>query len=300
MSGKASLPIPEVEALRLLARIFTRSVFSALADGRVLPAAMGALYKNRVVVAGEEQPLWTFFDDAWHVLRRAYRSEYIYKTELANRIVFGKHRPSTAALHIELPVGRSIVDAAVFNGTSTAYEIKTQFDSPRRLLSQTGDYLKVFDKVFVVSHPSQALAYQEVVAPTVGILALNQKGQLTVVRDACSNRANIVPRYVFKCLRRAEYVAAIQALTNERVSEYPSALIEARCEEIFSTFTPLESHDIFVNAARSRTTNCQTVSFVSRLPQSLRVLGYSTPLSERQRLKIIDTLSLPSKLKVSI
>ncbi len=294
------MPIAEVEALRLLTRIFTRSVFLSLVDSRILPAAVRALCRHGVVVAADERPLWTFFDDAWQALRRAYRTEYVYKTEIANRIVFGRHRPTTAALHVELPVGRSIVDAAVFNGTSTAYEIKTQFDSPRRLLSQTGDYLKVFDKVFVVTHPSQAMAYQEVVASSVGLLTLSEKGQLSVIRDAVSNRANIVPSSVFRCLRRAEYVSAIQGFTNERVADYPSGLIEARCEEIFSTFTPSESHDIFVNAARSRTTNSQTVSFVSRLPQSLRVLGYSTPLSERQRSKIIDTLSLPSKLKVSI
>lgn len=40
----------------------------------------------------------------------------------------------------EFNVGASKADLAVFNGTSTVYEIKSEIDSTERLKSQMGDY----------------------------------------------------------------------------------------------------------------------------------------------------------------
>jgi len=115
--------------------------------------ALGFLTEHRLLTrASEKQSLASLFDSAWRAMRCAYRNEFVYKTENANRIVFGRHSPNTASLYVELPVGRSIVDVAVFNGTSTAYEIKTEFDTPRRLTTQTSDHLTAFDRVCLVTH----------------------------------------------------------------------------------------------------------------------------------------------------
>ncbi|MBA1734104.1 sce7726 family protein, partial [Escherichia coli] len=83
------------------------------------------------------------FTSLYDFLRLNYRNEYVYKTALVNKIIFGKHSPKTSSSSIELPIKNSIVDVAVFNGTSTAYEIKTEYDSPKRLITQAPDYLDV-------------------------------------------------------------------------------------------------------------------------------------------------------------
>lgn len=70
----------------------------------------------------------------------------------------------------------------------------------------------------------------------------------------------------------------------------PSGIIQAYCGEIFREFTPLEAHAIFVNALRKRKTDGETVRFVTALPESLRVLGYATPLSGRQRETALSAL----------
>ena len=144
------------EKYRLLARMFTRPVFAAIAEKGDWRGGLDFLSRYGLLRRCAEQSLSELFESSWRALRIAYRNEYVYKSEIANRVVFGMHSPRTTALQVEFPVGRSIVDVAVFNGTSTAYEVKTEFDSPRRLQTQTRDYLKVFDRVFVVAHPSTA------------------------------------------------------------------------------------------------------------------------------------------------
>ncbi|MEX3971728.1 sce7726 family protein [Paraburkholderia caribensis] len=269
--------------MRVIARMFTRPTFANMARSGSWRAAVGFLSGHDLLVpSAEKQPLASLFDSAWQEMRRAYRNEFVYKTEITNRIVFGRHSPKTASLHVELPVGRSIVDIAVFNGTSTAYEIKTEFDTPRRLTTQTSDYLAAFSRVCLVTHPRCAESYADIVDPRVGVLVLTDRGALRVIREPLDNRENVSPKTIFGCLQRAEYVECVSHKIGEPVVK-PSAIIQGYCGHVFQEFTPLEAHDIFVSALRKRKTDGDTVRFVTALPESLRVLGYATPLSGRQR-----------------
>ncbi|MDM6752243.1 sce7726 family protein, partial [Escherichia coli] len=102
----------------------------------------------------------------------------------------------------ELPIKNSIVDVAVFNGTSTAYEIKTEYDSPKRLITQAPDYLDVFDKVYIVTHPEYASKYCDLNLPRVGVMVLNKKDQLSVIKEADSNIDYIKSDSLFSVLRK--------------------------------------------------------------------------------------------------
>jgi hypothetical protein len=125
--------------------MFTRPVFAKLARTGNWESALYFLKQYNILRKCQGQLLSDLFEASWEILRHSYRAEYVYKAEVANRIVFGRHSPRTASLQVEFPVSNSIVDVAVFNGTSTAYEIKTEYDSERRLSTQPRDYLKVFD-----------------------------------------------------------------------------------------------------------------------------------------------------------
>jgi hypothetical protein len=270
--------------------MFTRPVFSAMAATGDWRNPLSFLTTSKLLQPAPPCRVSDLFEAAWKHLRARYRSEYVYKSELANRIVFGRHSPRTTAFHVELPVGRSIVDVAVFNGTSTAYEVKTEYDTKRRLETQTRDYLQAFDRVFVVTHPSFAKEYAELVDESVGVLALDSKGSLSNIKDATSNRANIRTSTVFRCLRRSEYVCIAEAAI-PNVREYPNGLIARACESEFCRLEPQVAHEHFVTAMRQRTTDASTVDFVSRLPQCLRAIGYATPLSGRQRRIAISVLN---------
>jgi hypothetical protein len=104
-----------------------------------------------------------------------------------------------------------------------------------------------------------------------------------------TNRNNVTPQTIFSCLQKAEYIDAISLKTGAPVVK-PSGIIQAYCGEIFREFTPQEAHAIFLSALRKRKTDGETVRFVTALPESLRVLGYATPLSGRQRETALSAL----------
>lgn len=284
---------------RLVARMFTRPVFAAIAQSGDWRTALAFLLRAGVVRNSQDATLGRLFESGWNLLRLGYRNEYVYKSEIANRIVFGRHSPRTTGIEIELPVGRSIIDVATFNGTSTAYEIKTEFDTSRRLMTQTRDYLKVFDRVFVVAHPPRALRFAALVDERVGVLALDSRGSLATVKPAISNLCDVSVSSVFRCLRRAEYVSIAERIAGQRMN-YPNGLISKRCEEYFSMLSPAVAHEFFVEAMRRRKTDASTVSFVSQLPPSLRALGYATPLSARQRNVALRSMNQKTKLALAI
>lgn len=288
------------DQLRLLASAFTRPVFAHMARSSDPFGALRALIKGGVIKAqGRQQTLSALFDEAWLQLVASYRNEYVYKNDLASRLIFGRHSPKTASFHVELPVGQSIADVAIANGTTTAYEIKTEYDTAKRLKTQTNDYLKAFDKVLVVTHPAHIERFERDLDPRVGLLMLSKRGGLAVHREATTNAANVDARTIFRCLRRTEYLAAVKELFNEE-PDLPNGLVHTYCEKLFSTATSVDAHRIFVKALRSRTTDKNTVEFVSQLPPSLRALGYATPLSGRQRVSMLALLSKPVGLAVAL
>jgi hypothetical protein len=285
------------ERLRVLSRLFTRPTVTALAKTGDWKSACRFLSQYNLLRASKAQALAALFESAWHELRQLYRNEYIYKSEVANRIVFGRHSPRTAALHLEFPVGRSIVDVAIFNGTSTAYEIKTEFDSARRLKTQTRDYTKAFEAVYVVAHPALANSYVTVVAPEVGVLALDRRGSLSEIKAARKSQSLLDHSVVFRCLRREEYLRALRPMSPE-LTALPNGVVGESALALFRTLSKREAHDIYVGALRMRKTEGATRSFALRLPESLRALGYGIPLSRPQQETLLWSLSQPIEFAI--
>lgn len=280
-----------LDSLRLLSRAYTRPMLAQLArTGDARPVTDLLLAHGQVGDDATMLRLEELFERGWSVLAASYRNEYVYKNELATRLVFKRHSPRTASFQVELRVGSSIADVVVANGTTTAYEIKTEFDTSRRLPSQTSDYLKAFDKVYVVTHPAHVGRYESELDPRVGLIVLSEKHALTPYRKATANAKNLDPRTIFRCMRRDEYVDAIESNICA-VPAMPNGLIAAYCETLFNQLTTEQAHTAFVKALKARTTDQSHVDFVSRLPSSLRALGYATPLSGRQRTSLLDSLA---------
>lgn len=96
-----------------------------------------------------------YLADLYAMLMRDYRCEYVFKNEVINKILF-RHftHPDTVAFS-EFRVNQSIADLAMFNGKSRAYEIKTDYDSDKRLAHQLADFKSysssvIFGKFYVV------------------------------------------------------------------------------------------------------------------------------------------------------
>jgi hypothetical protein len=278
---------------RLLARVFTRPVLEGIARHGTARAVRDTFSRLQVGAGRTAKTVGDLVDAGLEELGRDYRCEYVYKAAIASRIVFGRHSPRTASLAIELPVDGSIVDAAVFNGTSTAYEIKTEFDSPTRLTTQTPSYLRAFDSVNLVTHPDLVAKYEAVLDPRVGIYALNADNSLSKHRAAVCDISRIEPAIVFRMLRRGEYMAAVTQHFGQQ-PDLPNGLVDEHHRQLFCTLTSQQAHRVLVDSMRSRTTDRSTADYLRALPSSLRALGYATPLSAPQRLRVLSALSAPA------
>ena len=273
---------------RLLARIFTRPVLEGIARRGCADEVAFQLRKLKVGTA-EQKTVGARLDAGFAELSQRYRCEYVYKAAIASRIVFGRHSPRTASLAIELNVAGSIVDCAVFNGTSTAYEIKTEFDSPARLTTQTPAYLQAFDCVNLVTHPELVRKYQAVLDARVGIYSLNADNSLSQWRPAVPDVNRIQPEVVFRMLRRAEHMAAVAEHFGPQPS-LPNGLVDAHSAALFAQLSCAQAHKVLVDAMRARTTDSESVDYLRALPASLRALGYATPLSAPQRRRLLTAL----------
>lgn len=271
---------------RSFSKILSRSTFISLAKGSH-PADIFKDVKN--LVPADVTTVSDLYEFAFRLIKKSYRNEYIYKTAVANKIVFGRHSPKTSSIAVELSIEDSIVDLAIFNGTSTAYEIKTELDSPRRLTTQTPNYFKAFDNIYIVTAPKLTSTYEKACPAEIGIISLTSKDSLSVIRPAKSNKVNIDPVTIFKTLRRDEYTSALEAILKTKIV-MPNGVIRQECEKIFSTLDPIQAHDIFVNSMRLRTTSVESASFLLKLPEHLRILGYASSLSRPQRERLLVAL----------
>lgn len=277
----------KVNSKTCFSKLFRRAFFCSLAKGDCLNNPL-AEFKSHLT-ASEELTVRDFFSSAFDSLKANYRNEYVYKSAIVNKIVFGRHSPRTSSSSIELPVNNSIVDVAIFNGCSTAYEIKTEYDSPKRLVTQSLDYLDVFEHIYIVTHPKLVGKYCSLDIPNVGVMSLSKKDTFKVEKEAVSNIENIKLDKIFNVLRRDEYVKIIEDYTSEKVC-MPNGLIYNFCKEVFTSIPLNVANMYFVNAMKKRAMDKEFIDYLYSLPACLRALGYATPLSKKQKDYIVNLM----------
>ncbi len=74
-----------------------------------------------------------------------YHNEAFIKSSIINLL-----KRENNVTFFEMPLLDSRIDVCSINGHSCAYEIKTSYDTIRRLKKQVNDYLKAFELVYVV------------------------------------------------------------------------------------------------------------------------------------------------------
>jgi hypothetical protein len=73
----------------------------------------------------------------------------------------------------ELNVGSSRLDIGRINGKSIAYEIKTELDTLDKLEKQLNDYSKVFEYIYVITHPCHYKKTLTIIPDHCGIITYN-------------------------------------------------------------------------------------------------------------------------------
>lgn len=109
--------------------------------------------------------------------------------------------------------GAARVDLAVVNGSLAAFEIKSEFDTLRRLPAQVEAYSQVFDSVVIVVAGGHVKGVRALVPPWWGISAVSeQDGQPAIeIRRKARPNPKPVPRAQAELLWRPEVVALLES-----------------------------------------------------------------------------------------
>lgn len=218
-----------------------------------------------------------------------YKNEYIYRNLVFQNLVMKNHTFEDCISIPEFRVGLSKADLAVFNGTSTAYEIKTELDSPARLGSQLTDYSKFFDFIYVVTYSGFLKASEKIIPHHVGIYLLNEKGDFEIYREATSNRENIKHEILMASLRKPEYTSIIQSEYGF-VPDVPNTKYYSECEILFKKIDIEIVHEKVVKILQSRQIKQSQIEMIESFPESLKSLSLTKRYSKKECDNIVKNI----------
>lgn len=230
-------------------------------------------------------------DQCYSYLYDNYKNEYVYKNIIFQKLVMKNHTFADCVAIPEFRVGLSKADLAVFNGTSTVYEIKTELDSAARLASQLADYLKFFDFIYIVTHAGFVKTAEKMSPQHVGIYILDENGEFQVHREASSNKVNVSHESLMASLRKPEYTSIIQSEYGY-IPDVPNTKYYRECETLFKALDIVKAHDNVVTALLSRRIQQNQIDMIESFPESLKSLSLTKRYSKRECENIIQNLQL--------
>ncbi len=272
------MPYTQKDRLRGYSSIFSRSVFT-----NVLKYNDFTRFNNLINRYDINYNFSTYLDYIKYVYKciaEDYRCEYVYKNETINQILIGQLGTKDAIAINEFRVKDSIVDIALFNGESRAYEIKTEYDNEKRLAHQLENYCKLFQKCYVIVPEELYQKYEGLVPPNIGIVVLykmKRKILLEERKEAVSNNA-IDSKILMHSLRTQEYKNIIKECKGDLPNVSCFEMFD-RCEAIMKDIKQEKLSACFLKEIKKRT-SC--THLLRMLPKEIRLICLAMNFNKKQ------------------
>ncbi|MDH6250902.1 hypothetical protein M2347_000629 [Chryseobacterium sp. H1D6B] len=228
----------------------------------------------------------------YKLLLKHYKNEYVYKNLIYKNLILKNHKIDECVSIPEFSVGFSKADLAVFNGTSSVYEIKSDKDSTDRLSTQIADYKKFFEFVNVVVSEKHLNKVKTIVSEDVGIFIISANNKIINVREPISNIKNLDLKTLFYSLRKNEYMTIILKKYGF-IPDVPNTLIFKECYNLFKLIDLDELHSFVVEILKTRSMKSAQIDLIGKLPESLKSISLSKRYNKRKCdniIKVIETL----------
>lgn len=253
-----------------LASLFRPSFFSKIGENCYRKHLNEILHEaNCIHYLAGQRTLLDILSIAYKELLALYRCEYVFKNTILNNLFLSRHSFSSSYYTTEFRCGSARADIVIANGTTTAYEIKTAYDSFEKIENQMNEYHSVFDRVYIVTTDSLKRKALRYCRDETGILILNKKLSLGTFKQALSNKHNTSPRAIFDCMRQTEYLNALKGHSNNLV-DIPNSLRYTRCKELYSALPVSAAHDLMLEQLRRRTPETVKLPILATLPDALK------------------------------
>jgi len=273
--------------LNPLSRIFSPLVLDKIAEiGRSDYLTETLKNSDLINKIDLSRPLRAFLNDIYKYLSDNYRNEYLYKNEIAKELLLNRYSLKESWMLNEFRVGKCRADVVILNGTSTVYEIKSQFDSFKRLDDQIAAYRNVFDHIYVVTSEVKAEQLSGQLPYIVGIMSIADDNTIKELKPSVSNKQNIKPEILFASLRKNEYLKVIDEIYGS-VPEAPNTQIYNVCKTLFCNQKPELVHDKTMEVLKKRNKKSAIEILLGEAPESL----YVYILNNAGKIKKLKSLS---------
>lgn len=286
--------------LQVLARLFSPMVIRELGT-RGKSGLIGRFLNGNILpkIGGGASSIDQVFDLAFRQIRRpGNRPEYVFTNKLVHKHLLGIHNLNTATVEREFRVGSSRLDLAIFNGTSTAYEIKSDWDSLYRLKGQVADYQKVFENVYVVTSDRYSGAVMYDLPSEVGVLGLTDRFTISTIRESHPNNSSLDVRAIFESLRTEE-IKLILTRYDFEVPDVPNTRLrsELLCE--FLNLSAEEAHQGMVDVVKSTRSLSRISDVLGQIPTSILPAVITASLTKQERYRLRVAMSTPVEIALA-
>lgn len=276
-----------------VARIFSAAVFHELVKSGQSPTFARLIKDSYLGNTDSITNVSQLFDHAFSLLkRRAYRNEYTYKSAIAQKILLGAHSLRTASMIGEFRVGTNKADLVILNGTSTAYEIKSERDKLDRLEAQISSYGEVFASVSVVCAEKHLQAVLASVPDFVGVSVLTDRFQISNIRKSVPEPSRTKSSSILEAITRRE---AIMILNEFGIAapKVPNTQIHGALRAIFEKIPSERVHDQMIHVLKKTRNMSGLADAVGALPASLSFFALTVPFGERGRENLFCAMDTP-------
>ena len=276
-------------------------IYSSLFSMRVVSEVLKGQYESIDKIYDffednkEQKTYFEYYTYLYQFMMRYYRCEYVFKNELINKILLRHFTHKDTILFSEFHVGRSIADLVMFEDISIAYEIKTDYDSDKRLIHQLTDYNKLFDKCYLVTSSDGYKKYAKELPYNIGIITFEHKGDSFVhhiVKEAEMNDV-IDIHTLMRSIRMVEYENIVKDLYGSLPAVSAFDMFE-ECEKLLANADNRKVRASFMRVIKQRKTNTQSLK---QFDHCFRQLGLATHMTLNEYNRFINNLSIPINIQ---
>ncbi|MCH9270043.1 MULTISPECIES: sce7726 family protein [Pantoea] len=272
-----------------ISKIFSRNVVLEIAKKNRCELFRDIIMDNCPSYKTEGKSIYKIYDEMYGLLKKKYRNEYVYKNEIAKNIIRKTHKFKNVSYVNEFKVNGCIADVAIFNDTSTAYEVKTELDSFDRLDEQLSVYKDVFEFVYVVIPQSKINHALKVAHDNTGIITLNEKNILNYERSAISNKNFLSKEKMFNCLKPSEYIFLYEKVTRSKPFGRP-ADVKEMCRDVFVELSIDSAQMEMLNILKARGLERFEKDHFLFLPQSLLATLLNLRLNQKSLMTLRENM----------
>ncbi len=279
----------DIESLRSLSQIFTPSNFKKIVRRKEYLFTNNRINKHiSFQTPINKQSLIEF---VYQELHNNYKSEYLYKNALINKLLLGKYSLNTTTIINEFKIGNSIADFVLLNGEARVFEIKTELDSLDKLLKQVTDYCQFANKVYVVSNSKFInKLISEYADSNIGIIEYTQQNTLKEVVEAKDNASFFDHLTIFKTLRKQEYLEIVNHYFGY-LPNVPNTQIFKECVALVKHIEIKEFQKLAFQKLKERKLKCPDLLKSEKTPYELKHICYSLDMNQNEYSELFEFLN---------